>query len=311
MTRIAVVGAGGVGGYFGARLAAAGHDVHFLARGAHLAAMRESGLTVESEVTPLALPRVNASDDPRAIGPADLVLFAVKLYDMEAAAATLAPLIGPETGVIPVQNGVDAAGVLARHVPAGSVMGGVAYIGGGIRAPGVVRHTGTMARLVFGERDGSDSARARAFLAACRTAGVAAEQADDVTAAIWRKFIFLSAMSALTTVTRLPIGRVRAVPETRAMLAAAVAETVAVGRAEGVAIAPAIEPETMAFFDGLPAGMKASMLDDLERGKPLELPWLSGAVVRLGRVHAIPTPVHDAVVGALAPHVAGGTAPHP
>mgnify|MGYP003571169237 CR=1 FL=1 len=297
--RIAIMAAGGVGGYFGGRLAAAGHDVHFIARGAHLAAIRENGLRIESPLGDLHLKDVPVTDNPADVGPVEAVLFAVKLWDTDEAAEACKPLLGAQTVVVPFQNGVSSIAVLVEHLGARHVAGGVAHIAAVIGGPGVIRHNGTMAKLTVGERDGSHSARIEKLLAAFKDAGFDYAQADDITRTIWEKFVFLSALSGLTALCRQAIGPIRSNPDARALLEGAVKETALVGRAEGVNLADDIEANTMAFTDGLPDGMKASMLHDLENGQRLELSWLSGEVVRLGRKHRIPTPVHFAVYGAL------------
>lgn len=303
--KIAVMGAGALGGYFGGRLAAAGADVSFIARGAHLAALKAEGLRVESPLGDLHLPQVKATDDPAEIGPVDLVLFLVKLPDTRAAARALAPLLGPETGVLSLQNGVEAWGWIGEEIGAERVMGGTAQIPADIRAPGVVRHSGPFARVMFGEFGGAETARARALLAAFRAAGVEVSLVPDIEVKIWEKFVMLSAFSALTALTRLPIGPVRENAETRGLLARAIAETHAVGRAAQPALAADYAERAMGFVDAAPAGMRSSMLDDLLRGRPLELAHLSGAVARLGAERGIGTPVHDFVAKALSPFASG------
>lgn len=296
--RIAIMATGGVGGYFGGRMAAAGHDVHFIARGAHLAAIQEHGLRVQSELGDLQL-EVDVTDDPAAIGPVEAVLFAVKLWDSDTAALACKPLIGPDTVVVPFQNGVSSMDVLTKHLGAEHVAGGVAHIAAVIGEPGLIRHTGTMARLTVGERDGGMTPRMEKLLAAFEDGGFDHSYSEDITRAIWEKFVFLSALSGLTALCRQPIGPIREDPDARALFEGAIRETAAVGRAEGVALRDDTETKSISFADGLPAVMKASMLHDLEAGRRMELPWLSGEVVRLGAKHGIPTPVHASVLGAL------------
>ncbi len=291
--------AGGVGGYFGGRLAAAGHDVHFVARGAHLAAIREGGLRLESELGDLHLADVSATDTPSGIGPVETVLFAVKLWDMDEAAEACKPLLGPDTVVVPFLNGVSAMDVLSERLGAGHVAGGVAHIAAVIGEPGVIHHTGSLARLTVGERDGNRSARIENLLSAFEDAGFDHAFSEDITRTIWQKFVFLSALSGLTTLCRQSIGPIRGDPDSRSLFESAVRETIAVGRAEGVGFGDETELETMALVDGLREDVKASMLHDLEGGRRLELPWLSGEVVRLGRKHGVATPVHSTVYGAL------------
>ena len=303
--KIAVMGAGGVGGYFGARLAQAGCDVAFIARGAHLAAMREHGLTVESELGDIHLPKVRVTDDPGTLEPVDLVLFSVKLWDTEAAARSIAALFGPHTGIVSFQNGVQKDDILRRLCGDQAVMGGVAYIAATIGRPGVIKHSGTMQRLIFGEYDGRRSARAEALLEACQRGGINAELSSDIRREIWEKFVFLVGLSATTATMRLPIGPIRANAQTRAFLLDIMREVVAVGRSHGVALAADYAEQRLAFCDGLPVDMTSSMYHDLERGKPLELAWLSGGVVELGEAAGVPTPANCAVRNILALHAQG------
>jgi len=303
--KIAVMGSGGVGGYFGGRLAQAGCDVTFIARGAHLAAMREHGLKIESPSGDIHVPHVKATDDPATIGPVGLVMFCVKLADTEAAARAIKPLFGPDTGIVSFQNGVQKDDILRRVFGEKAVMGGVGYIATTIARPGVIKHTGTMQRLLFGEYDGKRSARAEYLLEACRRAGINAELSEDIRRAIWEKFVFLVGLSGTTTTVRLPIGPIRENPHSRAFLFDIIQEAVAVGRAHGVALPEDYAQTRLAFCDGLPAEMTSSMHHDLDRGNPLEVGWLSGGVVDLGAAVGVPTPANRAVRAVLAPHERG------
>lgn len=258
--KIAVMGAGALGGYFGGRLAAAGADVSFIARGAHLEALRSNGLKIESPLGDLHLPKVNATSDPADVGPVDMVLFLVKLYDTEEAARAIAPLLGPETSIVTFQNGVNSSERIGRIAGEGRIIPGIAVIPADVRAPGIVRHSGPFARLVFGEPDGSESTRCKALLDLLKSAGIDAEAVANIQVRVWEKFIKLSTLSAITTLTRLK---------------------------------------------GMPGHMHASMLDDLNRAKRLELNDLSGEVVRLGREHGIATPAHEMAWRALHPYVNG------
>jgi len=302
--KIAIFGSGGVGGYFGGRLAAAGEDVTFLARGAHLTAMQQDGLFIESPNGALHLPKVQATDRPQAIGPVDVVLFTVKLYDVEAAAATLSPLIGADTVVITMQNGVDAVDMVSKHVGAEHVAGGAAYIVAVIDKPGHVRHT-TAQQLVFGERDKRRSARLVAFEEAGVRAGFQAKASDDVEADLWTKFVRLATWSGMTTVTRSPMGVVRDNPATFEMMVAAIQEVITLARARGANLPADIMDSTLGMIKNFPASSKSSMLEDIERGRRLELPWLSGAVVRLGKESGVPTPIHQFITTVLTPFVDG------
>ena len=296
--RLAIFGSGGVGGYFGARLAAAGHDVHFIARGAHLAAMRSHGLRVESALGNVHVPQPQAHADPAEIGAVDVVLFAVKLADVASAAERLRPLLAERTRVLCFQNGVEAPEIVARVIGAKHVLPGVAYIATAIAEPGVVRHTGTMQRLQVG-------AAAERFVEACQAAGINIEQVDDVERARWEKFVFLEALSGVTTLARAPVGVCRADPELRATLEAAMSEAWRVGRERGVHLPGDFVAERLKFVDGLHADMRTSMQHDLEAGKPLEAPWLCGAVVRMSAEAGLAAPVNRTMYAALKPYLHG------
>jgi len=308
--KIAVLGTGAVGGYFGGRLAQAGEDVAFVARGRQLAALREGGLRIASPRGDFHLQRVNATDDPAEIGPVDLVFFTVKLWSTDEAAARLGPLIGPDTAVLSLQNGVEANDALARSVGREHLMGGVCYIAASLDGPGAVRQTGPMARLVFGEPLGRKTRRAEAFLAACARAKAwfDTELSPDIDRVIWEKFVFIVGLSAMTALTRRSIGPVRADPDTRAMLLDVLREAVAVGRAKGIDLPPDFAEQRLAFMDTLPPGMTSSMHHDLERDSRIEVAWLSGAVVRLGRALGVAAPANRAVFAALKLHAEGAAA---
>jgi 2-dehydropantoate 2-reductase len=303
--RIAVMGTGGVGGYFGARLAQGGSDVVFIARGAHLAALREHGLIVESKLGDVSLPKVQATDDPSTLGSVDVVLIGVKLWDTEAAGRAISANVGPTTAVLSLQNGVQKDDVLRRILGSEPVLGGVCYIASTIARPGIIRHTGTLQKLVFGEYDGRRSARAQAFLEACWRGGIDAELSSDIRKAIWEKFVFLVGHSATTTTIRLPIGPIRTNPRTRRFLLDIMREVVAVGRAHGVPLSAEYAEDRLAYCDGLPAEMVSSMYHDLESGNRLEVDWLSRAVVELGQAVGVPTPLNRAVSDILALHASG------
>src|SRR5262245_12638866 len=289
------MGSGGVGGYFGARLVQGGADVHFIARGSHLAAMREGGLAIEGGPQPIRLSKVNVTDDPKTIGRVDMVMFCVKLWDTDSAARQLLPLMQPTTGLISFQNGVQKDDMLRPIVGDKALLGGVAYVGTSIGRPGVIAQTGTLQRLVFGEYDGRRSARVEAFYEACRRSGINAEISDDVRRSIWEKYVSLVAMSGATSAMRQTIGPIRTNPLTRQFLLDLAREVVAVGRAHGVALPEDYAEQRMAFFDGWPPEMTTSMHHDLKNGKPLELRWLSGGVVDLGAAVGVPTPMNRAV----------------
>jgi 2-dehydropantoate 2-reductase len=300
--RIAVIGAGGVGGYFGGRLAQGGADVVFVAHGVHLEAMREDGLRIESRLGNLHLPEVTATDDLGAGGlpTADLVLIAVKLADTDSACRVSTPLVGPNTAVVSFQNGVDKDNVLRAAFGGAAVLGGVAYIGARIARPGVIAHTGTMQRLIFGEFDGSHSERCTAFLTACQAGGIDAELTEAIELREWEKFAMLAATSAITTATRSTLGPLLRHPRSRSLLRRLMEEVVAVGRARGVMLTTEFPKQQLAYLDSLPPEMDSSMHEDLRRGRKLELPFLSGAVMRMGTELGIPTPAHAFLCDALA-----------
>jgi 2-dehydropantoate 2-reductase len=303
--RIAIMGSGGVGGYFGARLQKGGADVAFIARGAHLAAMRADGLTIESAHDPIRLPKVNATDDPKEIGTVDIVLLAVKLWDTESAARSLKPIVGPDTGIISLQNGVQKDDVLRGIFGADAVMGGAAYMATTIGRPGVIVQTGTMHRMVFGEYDGRRSARAEALLEAARAGGINAEISDDIRRALWEKYVFLVALSGATTSMRTPLGPIRRNPHTRQFALDLMREAVAVGRAQGVALPEDFVEQRIPFLEGLPDDMTSSMHHDLQRGQRLEVAWLSGGVADMGAALGVPTPANRAVYDILVLHADG------
>lgn len=302
--KIAVVGAGGVGGYFGGRLAEAGADVAFLARGAHLDAMRARGLRIVSPKGDVHLPHVKAAADPAEVGPADIVLFAVKLYDTDSAVALLPPLVGPETAVIPLQNGVDSVAALTRAVGARHAAGGTCYVSAVIAEPGVIRHT-AMDHLVFGELNRERSPRLVAFSDVCAKTNFRSTLSDDIELAIWTKFVRLTVMSGMTTVTRCPLGVICRDPELWAMLQEAVREAMEVARAKGIHVGESTVEDVAKAYAALPPQTKSSMLEDLERGRRLELPWLSGAIVRIAKELRIRVPTHAFINAVLRPHVNG------
>jgi 2-dehydropantoate 2-reductase len=303
--RIAVIGAGGIGAIYGASLARAGADVAFVARGAHLQAMRVNGLRIEGDRGDFRLQSVQATDDPSAIGAVDYVLFAVKLWDVESAGEQIRPIVGPATALIPLQNGVDAAERLTRVLGAGPVMGGTAFVTGAIVAPGVVRQTGAYQRMTFGELDGRDSERGRWLRGLCERAGFEGVFSCDVMVPIWEKFLVLVPLAGLNALTRLPLGKWRADPDLVALFEAALRETAAVGRAEGVHLTSEAVEKTLATMWSMPDHHMTSMGNDLLRGNRLELPWFAGKVVELGRHHGVDTPTNAFIFTALKPYANG------
>ena len=302
--RIAILGSGGVGGYFGGRLANAGADVKFIARGAHLTALQQHGLRIDSPLGNLHLRRVDATDDPGAVGPVDVVFFTVKLYDTESALQILPALLGPQTVVVPFQNGVDSVNVLSNAVGRARVAGGTTYVSAVISEPGVIRHT-AMNRLLFGPLDAAQTPQLEQLLAAARAAGIDAILSDKIQVEIWAKFARLTVFSGMTAVSRCPLGPIMADPDLFAMMQSALHESIAVARGRQIPLPARLFDEIITATRALPAGSKSSMLEDLERGKPLELPWLSGAVVRIGEEVGVETPTHRLIVTLLKPHVLG------
>jgi len=298
-TRVAVIGAGAVGGYFGGQLAAHGHDVVFGARGAHAAAMREQGLIIRSDRGEQVIRPARLLGENGEAGPFDVAMICVKMYDLADAAKLVAPHVRATTAVIPLENGVDAGHELAGVLPEGSLCGGVAEIGSHIEAPGVIRHIGTMARLRFGELDGSLSPRLQAFADACAKSGIEHYFTDAIQTAIWTKFCFLAPFASITTVAEQPIGPVRDDPALWRRFEAMLAETVAVARAMGVALPEDIVANRLAQTKSLPDKMQSSLLTDFQAGRRLEVDWLTGAVVRLGRAKGVPTPEIEAAYAAI------------
>lgn len=303
--RVVVMGTGGVGGYFGGRLARAGHEVSFIARGKHLEALRANGLRVQSPLGDFHLPRIEVTDDPAQLSPADVVLFGVKLWDTESAAELIKPVLAEHTAVVSFQNGVVKDDILRRVLGSEHVIGGVCYIAAAIAEPGLIRHTGTLQKLVFGEYDGTRSARVQAFYDACVASGIDVEISDRIEQAIWEKFVFLVGLSGTTSLARTPIGPIRSNSRSRAFLRDVMAEVVAVARAQGIALPEDYADDRLAFADTVSADMSSSMHHDLERGNRLEVRWLSGDVVERGKALGVPTPCNRAIADILAVHSEG------
>jgi 2-dehydropantoate 2-reductase len=306
--RIAVMAAGGVGGYFGARLAAAGHDVTFFARGAHLAAIRRNGLKVESTLGDLLLKDVQASDDPSGTAPVDLIFFAVKLWDTERAAEQLRPVVASHTRVVTLQNGIDSVERLAPILGDDAVIGGSTYLVTVIAEPGVIRHTSPFARIRCGRLDGRADDVLAGYVEQVRAADIDITLSDQMLTDLWMKFVLLSGTSNITAGTRQPLGPIRADAELRAFFFTLMAEATAVGKAAGVVFPADFAQQLERSVEAFPPSMKASMLHDLERGHRLELDWLGGKVVTLGRALGVPTPANEAVYALLKLHRMGGQA---
>ena len=301
--RIAMMGAGGVGGYFGGRLAAGGFDVTFIARGRHLEAIRNNGLRIDSrDIGDAIIDPAVATDAPTDVGVVDYVIVGVKLWDTEDVGRAIAPMVAPGTTVLSLQNGVECDETLASVVGAEHLIGGVAFIATSIREPGVIEHIGTMQRVVVGERAGGSSPRVEALQQMMLQAGITAEMSEDIERTIWEKFVFLVGLSATTTMLRTTLGPIREDPENRKLLLNIMRETVAVGRAKGIDLPDDYADDRLAFADGLPADMTSSMHHDLKAGNRLEVAWLSGAVARFGDEVGVATPINQTVFAALRPH---------
>ena len=303
--RIAVIGTGGIGGPYGASLAKAGADVTFAARGAHLAAIRENGLRIEGDRGETHIRSAQATDDIAGIGPVDVVLCCVKLWDLETVAEQIRALLASQTAVIPLQNGVDAAERLVRILGRDAVMGGMSFVTGTIAAPGVIRQTGTYQQMTFGELDGRISARGLRLRDLCTKAGFDGVLSPDIMVPVWEKFVLLVPLAGLNALTRLPLGKWRDDPDLFALYEAALRETVAVGLAEGVRLPRDTADKTLAIMRSMPAYHTTSMGNDLLRGNRLELPWFAGKVVELGRRHGIATPANGFIYAALKPYING------
>ena len=302
--RIAIMGSGGLGGYFGSRLCTGGADVHFIARGSHLAAMRADGLRVEGP-SPIHISHVNATDDPAEVGVVDFLMLCVKLWDTEAALQQIRPMVGAGTTIISFQNGVLKDQYLRAAYDHSQLMGGVGYVATTVERPGVIRQTGPMQRLIFGEFDGSRSPRGEALLAACLAGGIKAELSENILREIWQKYVFLVGLSGTTTTMRKPIGPIRENPQTRAFLLDVMREVVAVGRAHGVDLPEDYAQVRLQLADDVAYDMTSSMHHDLDRGNRLEVRWLAGGVVELGLAKGVPTPLNRAIADILALHAAG------
>ena len=299
--KIAVMGAGAIGGYFGGRLAKAGFDVSFIARGHHLDAIRENGLKVLSPLGDFTIFLEEITDDPAKVGPVDVILFMVKNYDTMQAAEQIKPMVGPDTAIIPFQNGVDARAMLSNFLGSGNVLGGVAFIPASILEPGVIKHNAKLAKLVFGEFDKQITPRAVAFLDALEKAGIEGEISTDISMVLWSKLMFLTSMSAINCITRQPAGLLQSDKETIALYMDAMREVAAVASAHGIALGEEVIANNMALAQSFPPNNKTSMFHDLEAGRRLEIDYLSGSVVRLGREKGIETPIHRTAWVAIKP----------
>jgi 2-dehydropantoate 2-reductase len=300
--KIAVVGTGGVGGYFGGLLARAGHQVTFMARGGHLEAIRRNGLLVKSSSHgEFTVSPARAEEDPARVGTVDYVLVAVKTYHIDSVAPTLPALVGAGTAVVPLLNGVTAHEVLLRHLSKASVVGGLCAVFSQIEAPGVIRMGGNTKTVVVGELEGPPSERLDRIVEAWKGQGVDASQSDDILAALWTKFLFIASTGGVTSLARVPVSGVRSQPPTRELLVAAFREVEAVARAKGIRLAPDVVDKTLKMVDGLDPAVTTSMQRDVAAGRPFELEAFNGTVVRDGQDVGVPTPVHATLYALLLP----------
>lgn len=299
--KIAVFGSGGVGGYFGGRLAQAGEQVVFIARGEHLDALRKQGLKVDSPKGDFHLKEVRATDQPAEAGVMDVILLGVKAWQVAEAARAMQPMVGPETFVVPLQNGVDAPDQLAEALGKEHVLGGLCHISSHIAAPGYIRHVGIEPDIAFGELDNHPSQRCQVLKEAFERAGVKVMIPVDIHVAMWEKFLFIAAISSVGAVTRAPVGILRKLPETRALLEGAMREIMTVAQASRIDLNEGHISRTFVFIDNLPEGTRASMQRDILEGRPSELAWQNGAVVRRGRERGVPTPINEMIYAALLP----------
>ncbi len=300
--KYAVFGVGGVGGYFGGRLAQAGKDVTFIARGAHLNAIREKGLEVTSVAGDFTVTPAQATDRPADVGPVDVVILGVKAWQLQEAAVAVQPMVGPDTAVLPLENGVEAADILSGVLGENHVLGGLCAIVSMIEEPGKIRHAGIDPVIRFGELENTKSDRVSRMekdFQDCR--GVTVEVPDDIQRALWQKFVFISAWSSVGSVTRASIGAIRSIPESRELLLTALAEAVEVGRAAGISLPPDIVESTTKFYDSVDPGSTASMQRDVAADKPSELEAQTGAVIRLGEKYGVATPTSRFIYRALLP----------
>ena len=304
--RIAIMGAGGTGGYFGGQLARAGEDVTFIARGAHLEAMRTRGLTVKSrQAGDFTIP-VQATDDPRDMAPVDLVLFCVKTYDTDSAAKLIRPIVGPDTVVFSIQNGVDNGERIGRTLEPETVMCAVAQVFSTMEEPGVIAHRSLgRARILLGETDGNASPRTERLLTTFQRAGIDALHSPDIQLALWEKFLGICGNAGISAMTRLPIGPILACPETRDLYRGTLEEVQSVAQAIGVGLPADCVDRWINTSATLAPGLRPSMANDLNAGRRLELESLNGTVVRLGSEHGIATPYNFAIYASLKPYVNG------
>jgi 2-dehydropantoate 2-reductase len=299
--KIAIMGTGGVGGYYGGLLAQQGHDVTFIARGKHLKAIQENGLQVKSIHGDFHVRPAQATGDPAQVGPVDLVVFCTKAYSIDESARQIQPMVGAETTVLPLQNGIDAADRIGAIVGMEHLLGGVTWISSAVEAAGVIKQISQFRRVVTGELDGQATARVQAVYKAFEETGITAELSENILKVLWTKFVFISTASSLGSLTRLPIGEYRSIPETRAMMTGLMQEVEAVARAQGVELGQDVVQKSLDFVDNAAPHIKPSMQLDVEAGRRSELESMIGVIGRKGRELGVPTPVAEMVYASLLP----------
>ena len=299
--KIAVMGTGGVGGYYGGLLAQAGHDVTFIVRGPSLQAIRDKGLQVKSVHGDFTVSPAKATDKPSQIGPVDVILFATKTYQTDEAAKLIKPIVGRDTAVVSLQNGIDAADRIGADVGMEHMLGGATWLSAAIEAPGVIGQYSQFRRIVLGEFDGRTTRRLKALYDVLQATGATVETSDNILKVLWTKFVFIAPVMAMGSLTRVTFGEYRSVPEARAVLIDAVSEVAAVAKAKGVSLDADVVAKTVAFIDGSAPGIKPSMQRDLESGKRSELESMIGVVVRMGKQYNVPTPVMQFAYAMLKP----------
>ena len=299
--KIVIMGTGGVGGYYGAMLAKQGHDVTFVARGAHLKAIQENGLQVKSIFGDFHLKPAKAMDDPAQIGPVDLILICTKTYDIDDAVQKIKPIVGKETTVLSLQNGVDAVERIGKVIGADHIVAGATWISSAVEAPGVIKHVSDFRRIVIGELDGHTTPRIQAIYDAFKQTGVTIELSENILKILWTKFVFISSASGFGSLTRLPMAEFRTIPETRALIISLMREVEAVARAQGVALDANVVEQALGFMDNAGPHIKASMQLDVESGHRTEIESMIGVINRKGRELGVPTPVADAIYALILP----------
>ncbi len=299
--KIAVMGTGGVGGYYGALLAKQGHEVTFVARGAHLKAIQENGLQIKSIFGDFQVKPAKATDNPAQIEPVDLIMFCAKTYDTDDAVQKIKPIVGKETTVLSLQNGVDAVERIGNVLGVEHIVAGATWISSALEAPGVIKQVSDFRRVVLGELDGRATPRIQAIYEAFKQTGITVELSENILKILWTKFVFISSASSFGSLTRLPMAEYRTIPETRALIISLMREVEAVARAQGAALDANVVEQALGFMDNAAPHIKASMQLDVESGHRIEIESMIGVIGRKGRQRGVPTPVADMIYAALLP----------